>query len=361
MSASAQQVRFRVYAPGLSDTTKIFITGSNPAIGNWNPSVKQMNYQGNNIWETGISLQEPVVLQYKYTLGSWNREALSASGGVLPNHVLVVQHDTLVMDTVMKWRSAANSVKGNIKYHQSMKAEGLKDRDIIVWLPPGYDSTNKRYPVLYMQDGQNLFDASTSAFGTEWRADETADSLIRNGLIPPVIIVGIYNTSDRSDEYLPWKKNAAYKYFLVHKLKGFIDSTYRTKKDPANTMIGGSSAGGILAFMMVWEYPRVFSKAICMSPAFVSPDGFKDKFDYVTTVRQGEQKPKKVFFYIDNGGRDLDKLLQPGVEQMISALTFKHYRGGKDYVFIRDEEATHNEAAWAKRFPYALKRLLANY
>ena len=364
ISASAQQVRFRVFAPGLSDTNIIYITGSHPSIGNWDPSKKSLSYQGNSVWETSISLSEPLILQYKYTLGSWAREALGISGNTLPNHVLVIQHDTTIADTVMRWKSVGERQKtltGNFRYHQAMKAEGLKDRDITVWLPPGYDSTDKKYPVLYLQDGQNLFDVTTSAFGTEWRVDESADSMIRSGTIPPLIIVGINNTADRSDEYLPWQKNKAYKNFLVHKLKAFIDSAYRTKKDAANTIIGGSSAGGILAFMMVWEYPQVFSKAICMSPAFVNPEGFKDKFDYVTTVKEGERRPKKVFFYIDNGGRDLDKLLQPGVDDMLKGLAAWRLRPGKDFVFIHDETATHNEGAWAKRFPYALKRVFANY
>jgi predicted alpha/beta superfamily hydrolase len=367
-TASAQQVRFRLFAPGLSDTSNVYITGSHTSLGNWDPGIKNLRYNGNNLWEINISLSGPITLEYKYTLGSWSREAQSAGGSTLPNKVLDVKGDTLVIDTVYLWKASVDagktitsSLKGNFRYHRAMQPEGLKERDVIVWLPPGYDSTDKRYPVIYLQDGQNLFDVSTSAFGNEWRVDETADSMVRAGTIPPVIIVGINNTSDRSDEYLPWKKNAAYKNFLVHKLKPFIDSAYRTKKDAANTIVGGSSAGGIFAFMIVWEYPRVFSKAICMSPAFVSPDGFKDKFDYVINVREAEQRPKKVFFYIDNGGRDLDKLLQPGVDQMISALAQKRYRGGKDYVFIRDEAATHNEAAWANRLPYALKRLFANY
>ena len=362
-AAAAQQVKFRLFAPGLTDTSKVYIAGSHPSIGNWDPGSKNMSYQGNNIWEMTISLSEPIVLQYKYTLGSWNKEAVSTAGMGLPNHVLVVQHDTLVTDTVQRWKSstALKTLTGNFNFLRDMKAAGLRDRDVTVWLPPGYDSTKKRYPVIYLQDGQNLFDVSTSAFGTEWRVDETADSLIKAGTIPPVIIVGINNTSDRSEEYLPWKKNEAYKNFLVHQLKPFIDSAYRTKKDAAHTIVGGSSAGGILAFMMVWEYPQVFSKAICMSPAFLSPEGFSDKFDYVSKVRESEIRPKKVFFYIDNGGKDLDKLLQPGVDQMISALASKKYRGGKDYVFIRDEAATHNEVAWSKRLPYALKRVFANY
>lgn len=251
----------------------------------------------------------------------------------------------------------SQGVTGTVRYHRGVTGEGLKERDVVVWLPPGYEQGKQRYPVLYLQDGQNVFDPSTSAFGKEWRADETADSLVRADAIKPMIIVAIYNTPDRNKEYLPWEKNQAYKDFLVKKLKPFIDTEYRTRKDARYNYIGGASAGGILAFMMVWEYPEVFSKAMCMSPAFRNPDGFKEAFNIIPDVREGARRPRHVFFYIDNGGKDLDQLLQPGVDELIAALTVKAYRAGKDFVFIKDLQATHNEEAWAKRLPDALIRI----
>lgn len=253
-----------------------------------------------------------------------------------------------------------SGIKGVLQYHRGFKGDSLKDRDVVVWLPPGYDSSKARYPVLYLQDGQNLFDPATSAFGKEWRADETADSLIRSGMLKPVIIVGIYNTADRSDEYLPWKKNALYQQFIIKTLKPFIDKEYRTRKEAKYNFIGGASAGATIAFMMVWEHPDVFSKAICMSPAFKNPDGFKEAFNYIPEVKEGPRHPRKIFVYMDNGGKDLDQLLQPGVDEMIRALMSKKFRAGRDFVFLRDEPASHNEEAWARRLPYALQRLLGN-
>lgn len=115
--------------------------------------------------------------------------------------------------------------------------------------------------------------------------------------------------------------------------------------------------GGIISFMIVWTYPNIFSKAICMSPAFRNPDGYDYKFDFVKVVNE-TKKRKDVRFYIDNGGIGLESELQPGIDEMLQALKTKKYKEGKDYMFVQDESASHNEAAWAKRFPEAILWLL---
>jgi predicted alpha/beta superfamily hydrolase len=250
-------------------------------------------------------------------------------------------------------------ITGTVNYHPAVKANGLQERNLIVWLPPDYDQDpKKRYPVLYMHDGQNIFDPSTSFIGIDWQIDEAADSLIRAGEIPPVIIVGIFNTSDRTMEYTPGAKGQAYMDFVVNTVKPFIDSNYQTLTDRENTFVGGSSAGGIISFMLTWEYPEIFSKAICMSPAFRNPDGFNYQFNYVTTVQETQNPPENVFFYMDNGGIELDAMLQPGIDEMLLALDSKGYRLDRDFVFVKDDDATHNETAWAERFPNALKLVL---
>src|SRR5690606_28646700 len=148
---------------------------------------------------------------------------------------------------------------GTVVYHRNLTADSLKPRDLIVWLPPGYEKTSKRYPVLYMHDGQNVFDPATSSCGGDWRIDEIADSLIRSKQMDPAIIVGIYNCSDRMEEYVPGAKGRAYMDFVANTVKPLIDQYYRTRPGAKHTLTGGSSAGGILAFMLAWEYPHVFS------------------------------------------------------------------------------------------------------
>lgn len=359
--AFAQQaihVKILLESKTLADTTSVYITGSLPELGNWNPAKVKMEYEGKHLWSKTITLNQPQSFAYKYTLGSWDREATNAEAQALPNFSVRILGDTTIKNEVHHWldksaKPITGGVTGKTVLHQGLSGKGIQDRNLIVWLPPGYEAGSKRFPVLYMHDGQNVFDPTTSSFGVDWQIDETADSLIKAGAIQPAIIVGIYNTSDRSAEYTPGEKGNAYMNFVVNTVKPFIDENYRTKTGPKHTFTGGSSAGGIISFMLAWEHPKVFSKAICMSPAFKI-----QHIDYVKDVRSYQGKKKKLFFYIDNGGIDLEERLQPGIDEMLTALKEKGYKEGKDYIWIKDPQAKHFEAAWAKRMPVALKAIL---
>lgn len=351
------KVTFRIHAPALPDTQQVYLSGSTPELGNWQPNRVALQHTGGQVWERTLFLKAQSIA-YKFTLGSWDTEASDATGKPLPNFSLQLNGDTTVQHDVKDWlkkgeRKVSGGITGTVTYHRSLAADSLKPRDLIVWLPPGYEKGNKRYPVLYMHDGMNVFDPATSSFGVDWRIDETADSLIRSKQMQPAIIVGIYNTPDRMEEYVPGAKGSAYMDFVVNTVKPLIDQTYRTKPGAKHTLTGGSSAGGIMAFMLAWEHPQVFSKAICMSPAFKIMH-----IDYVKDVQAYTGKKKKLKFYIDNGGIDLEARLQPGIDEMLAALQRKGYREGKDYLWVLDEKAQHNEAAWAKRMPAALKFLL---
>ena len=359
------RITFVLNSPDLPDTTSVFITGSIEALGSWNPGKIKMDAKGNHIWTKEITVTNIKSIEYKYTLGSWQREGASATGAALPNFNSSVSETKVINDKILFWtnRSAQRTVEGKItgqvKYHRNLKGEGINDRDIIVWLPPGYDAQKKtRYPVLYMQDGQNIVDPATSSFGVDWKIDESLDSLIKNKIIEPVIVVGIYNTNNRMKEYTPGDKGNAYMNFVVNTVKPLIDSAYSTKSDRAHTMVGGSSAGGIFSFMLVWEHPDVFSKAICMSPAFRLPNGMAGDWNYVTTVHESKPKFKDLFFYIDNGGVGLESELQPGIDEMLPILKAKGYKEGVNFIFIQDKNARHFESEWAKRFPLAIKWLL---
>ncbi|MFD2512889.1 alpha/beta hydrolase-fold protein [Pontibacter locisalis] len=353
------KINFQMVSPSLADTATVYITGNMPQLGNWNPAKVAMKYIGNHTWTKTIKLPHPYnYLEYKYTLGSWDREATDNKAQPLQNFGLKVTQDTTVRNEIQHWlKKESHTFKGGVtgktEIHKAVSGGNLLKRDLIVWLPPGYESGTKQYPVLYMHDGQNIFDPSTSSFGTDWQIDETADSLIRIGAIEPVIIVGINNTPDRSEEYTPGKKGSAYMDFVVNTVKPFIDQTYRTKKEREHTFTGGSSAGGIMSFMLAWEYPAIFSKAICMSPAFKI-----QHIDFVKDVRSYQGEKKRLYFYIDNGGLELEERLQPGIDEMLIALEEKGYVEGKDFIWIKDATAKHNEAAWAKRMPVALKAIL---
>ena len=361
----ALRVTFILNSPDLPDDTSVYITGSVEQLGMWNPAKVKMESKGGHTWIKEILINRPLSIEYKYTLGSWEREGANADGSPLSNFNTNVSQDKTVKDTVLFWtkgprqRVVHGQITGTVKYHRTLKGAGIQDRDLIVWLPPGYEADkSRRYPVIYMHDGQNIFDPVTSAFGVDWSIDETADDLIKKKVIEPVIVVGIYNTSDRMKEYTPGDKGTAYMEFVVKTVKPLIDSTYRTKPDRKNTIVGGSSAGGIISFMLVWEHPDVFSKAICMSPAFKTPVSMAAGWDYAKVVATSSDRKKDVFFYIDNGGVGLESQLQPGIDEMINALKSKGYKEGKDFVVVIDPTAKHSEADWAKRFPNAVQLML---
>lgn len=251
-------------------------------------------------------------------------------------------------------------VTGNLVYQRSVKGGGLADRDVVVWLPPGYEeNSDEHYPVLYMHDGQNLFDPATSYAGVDWSIDEAMDRLIRSGRVAPMIVVGVYNSADRTAEYSPGEMGTTYMAFIIDVVKPMIDQAYRTRPERQHTLVGGASSGGTISFMLAWDHPEIFSGAICMSPAFkVGPGQDFSPFDFIGYFEKTRALPRDVFFYIDNGGVGLDEILQPGIEDMLGSLERWGYRASEDWVFNRDPNAKHDEAAWAMRFPDALIRTL---
>ena len=261
-----------------------------------------------------------------------------------------------------------HTLTGDIRAHKSFHSKILNnDRDVIVYLPPGYEARKSRhYPVFYMHDGQNLFDGATSFIpGQEWRVDETAQALIAAGKIEPLIIVGIYNSSkDRINEYTP-AEDARYKMggkadlygrMLVEELKPFIDKTYRTSKDAKHTGLGGSSLGGLVSLYLGLKYNKVFGALAVLSPSV----WFADKY----IVRYVEALPKKpkVRIWLDIGtkeGRNAEEAQQTvaGARVLKETLLKKGWKLGKDLSYFEAEGAEHNEQAWAARTEQILRFL----
>lgn len=360
------QVTFQLDAPGLDDNVPVFVTGSLPALGNWNPGEKQMKSMGDHRWSFQISVKPDYPIEYKYTLGSWNKEAADDDGQPLQNFAIRPKTDITTKDRILKWTDGANKkvvgqITGSVKYHRQLEFEGLLPRDVIVWLPPDYANSEQRYPVLYMHDGQNIVDPKTSSFGVDWQIDEILTKLIAANKVKPLIVVGIYNTPQRGKDYLPGEQSTKYENFICDKLKPLIDKTYRTDPSREATAIAGSSAGGICAFAIAWDRPNIFSKAICMSAAFQfrRPDGSLN-VDYLTQFKQSHRPDLTPYLYLDNGGVGLEEILQPGIDAMLAALKEKGLKPGTDFTWKKFPEARHNEAAWAQRLPGALELLFGN-
>jgi len=211
-----------------------------------------------------------------------------------------------------------------------------------VFTPPGYyENTIERYPVLYMQDGPNLFFPQEAFAGEHWRVPETLLTLDSMNLIRKTVVVGIY-PNERIDEYTK-PGYEEYAQFLVNDLKPFIDSSYRTLKDPHNTAVMGSSLGGVVSFYIAWQHPDVFGKAACMSSTF----GFRD--DLMQRVMTEEKRPIQI--YLDSGWPEDN---YEATRSMRDLLVRRGYEFGVDLLYFAFPEADHNEREWGMRshIPY---------
>ena len=235
-------------------------------------------------------------------------------------------------------------ILGHVEYQYQFTSRYLKnERDLIIWLPPSYYKSKKRYPVLYVQDGQNLFNPSTAFNGNDWRVDETIQFLLDKKLIEEFIVVGIYNTPNRLDEYnLFTDAGKYYSLFLVNELKTFIDTNYRTKQNAGNTGIMGSSMGGLISFQNAWVLPHVFGKAACLSNSFWVND--KMIFDFVqeTVVKRKNQK-----IYIDCG--TAEKQLIRDNKRMCAMLRRMGVDKENSVYCHFEKDGKHTEIDWANR------------
>jgi predicted alpha/beta superfamily hydrolase len=230
-------------------------------------------------------------------------------------------------------------------------------RDITLYLPPSYDENlAKRYPVLYMHDGQNLFDAGSAFGGVEWQVDESFDRLIGQGTVREAIVVGIANTEDRISEYTPTADpdygggNAdAYLDFVQQTLKPYVDAHYRTLTGVPDTLMMGSSLGGLLSCYAGWTRSTVYGAVGCMSSSFWW-DG--EAFTHNVESTQGK---RPVRFYLDAGGDD-DGAAESA--RFRDALLDHGYVSGDDLLYVFDPAGAHNESSWARRLPTALQYLL---
>jgi predicted alpha/beta superfamily hydrolase len=351
LQGQEKEVTIRVVAPlSTPRDAEIFITGNHPLLGDWNAERTAMKRENDSVWSFSSRFAENLELEFKITRGNWNTEALYEASSVPPNTTLTVKNDTVVTLRPIGWKDFGFKIEGGItgtvRYHRGLRTNDLPNpRDVIVWLPPSYEKEEtKHYPVLYMHDGQNIIDPTTSFGGFDWRVDEVVDSLVKKNRIEEIIVVGIYNTKDRGQEYSDTKLGRAYVEFVIHTLKPLIDSTYRTKPQPKHTGVMGSSMGGLISFLFAWWHPEVFSKAGCLSSAFLV-----DSNKILRDVKMYAGSKKNIRIYLDDGSVGLEARLKPGYDEMITLLREKGYAEGKDLEYFHDVGAEHNERAWGRR------------
>ena len=363
LSASSQQkIRFEINSLPANEpaNSSIFIAGS---FNSWNPQNKDFQFQKN---EKGYFLELSLSTgsyEYKITRGGWDKVECTKEGKDVGNRTLKVDADANVEISVEGWRDlfATSSQPKKSTANKNVRVLDTaffipqlnRIRRVWVYLPPTYNSSSKKYPVLYMHDGQNVFDDATS-FSGEWGVDEAIDTL---GLkYKECIVVGIDNGGDkRLNEYCPYdfslngiaahnKTNIGegrkYVGFLVKTLKPFIDKKYRTLKDQKNTFTAGSSMGGLISMYAVLEYPKVFGGAGVFSPAFwVAPKIFDD------IKAKGKKVNAKIYFYAgDAEGETM-------VPMTIRAFNEMHRVSKSKMVEVIRAGGKHNEPRWRVEFP----------
>ena len=291
----------------------------------------------------------------------------------------------LLIITMMSSFKLVGQVQGTLNHYEDFESEFVESRNVDVWLPDGYDdSEGKNFSVIYMQDGQNLFNPETSYSGEEWGVDEAITKLVKERKIPGVIVVGIWNTPKRYQEYMPEKPfnklsrrtkgklmkkfggmplSDEYLKFMVEELKPFIDSVYRTNSGRENTYLMGSSMGGLISIYALCEYPQIFRGAGCLSTHWignheVEPHEVSDAF--VTYLIESLPDAGGHLLYFDYGTATLDSLYQPHQHKIDKVMMDKDYRIGLDWMTKKYDGHEHNEIYWRKRLDVPLMFLLGD-
>ena len=271
-----------------------------------------------------------------------------------------------------------------------LKSRYADPRRVVVWLPDGYQTHGRKYAVLYMHDGQNLFDKATAGYGMEWGIDETLGRLIREKKVRPTIVVGIWNTPKRLQEYVPSKAFASlppayrgrvaalyggeplsdgYLKFLVRELRPMIDRRFNVKTDRANTVIMGSSMGSLISLYAIDQYPQVFGGAGMMSthwPLSFKPDGkpiSDEEYEAVSSTFEryltpALPAPATHKLYFDHGSETEDAIYARYQERVDRVVARRGYRQGINWLTRSFPGQKHNEISWASRVEIPLRFLL---
>jgi len=342
----------------------IHISGDRADLGNWD-GVGQTLYRGvDGRMAIMLQLPNPTTFAFKFTRGSWDTVEKALDGSERDNRSATLSSAFARVElSVLAWRDLIppKPTAGRVDLVDAFPSTHLvPDRDLVIYVPPGYgDAANAavRYPVLYMHDGQNLMDPRTSAFGTEWQVDETAEMLISAGDVTPVIIVGVGNTGDRMSEYTPVVDSEYgggdadnYGRFLVEELMPYIDSHYRTQTAAATTGLAGSSLGGLVSLYLGLEYPNDFGRLGVVSPSVWWAD------QYIVGYVNALTTKAPLHIWLDIGTNEGMETLSDA-RLLRDALTAKGWVLRTDLTYREYQGASHNEAAWAARFDEILKDL----
>ena len=332
---------------------KVFVAGN---FNNWNPQQERYALQNK-----AITLIVPKgVLEFKLTRGGWDKVELGKDGILIENRRVQVDSDTVINVAIEHWAdhfpfmSKQSSANSNVRVLDTafyMPQLG-RHRRVWVYLPESYGASRKKYPVLYMHDGQNVFDAATS-FSGEWGVDEALDTL--GPQVGETIVVAIDNGGDkRLNEYAPYDmekygkgEGDQYVDFIVKTLKPYIEKNFRVKKCRKHRFIAGSSMGGLISFYAMLKYPKTFGGAGVFSPAFWIVPQLKEGL-----AEKARKVKGKIYFF---AGKQESESMVP---DMLAVFEQMNQHSKATMTSVIRTEGKHAEATWRQEFPLFYKWLM---
>jgi len=345
----------------------IYLAGT---INAWQPGDEdwRLTLRDDGRYQIDIPVDKARGARFKFTRGNWETVEKDLRGREIKNRHLSGRR-VLVELRIQAWRDSFDvqtkdsTISGTVIERHDLRINSLNRQALLyIYLPPDYDSSDKRYPVFYMHDGQNLFDNAT-AKKVEWNVDEFLESSFKAGASAGMIVVGIASSSDRMNEYSPFRdrifssdpKGEHYIQWLVSELIPFINTEYRTLAAPEHTLIGGSSMGALISLYAALRKPGVFGGVLCMSSAFWIGD--RSILDFIR-----ENPPQnRISIYLDIGTREwrnpiLDTQMVEHSRQVRDAL-LEAGTDPDDLQLVIEDRAIHDEVAWSRRFPKAFEWL----
>lgn len=395
-------VRVTIVATVPENSGRVFLAANLPELGPWRADGLEMDGQGRERVAT-LRAQIGATIEFKVTQGVWEREGLGPSGTVMPNSRIEVDGDERASIEIVDWKHDINEyvadpagagVLGELIYWRDVASPLLEHpRHVSIYLPPQYSAdAAARFPVIYAQDGQNLFDPRIANTGIDWGVDEAMQALVAEGAAEAAIVVGIWSTPARRFEYAPagvlarvsgemrlaaseefpeqLRAGDAYLRFIVEELKPRIDREFRTRPGREGTFLMGSSMGALISVYGMAEYPHVFGGAAGLSmhwPVGVSERNFVEReqawrpaiiaalADYFAAKRLD---PARHRLWVDHGTGFLDHLYVPYQEAMLPVLNGAGYVNGQTLQARVYPGANHNETAWRARLHEPLAFLL---
>lgn len=334
----------------------IFVAGS---FNGWNPADSNYKLMQNEAQQWVVEMPQQNqgnTISFKFTRGDWNKVEKGVNGEEIADRQFEYGNGDTVYFDIANWADQGGGGNSTAAENVQILDEAFyipeldRSRRVWIYLPPDYDQTNDRYPVLYMHDGQNIFDAYTSYVG-EWEVDETLNNLYAQGIQVPIVVGIDHGGTERINEYLPWINNQyggglgdEYVDFLVQTLKPYIDENFRTLPDRENTGVMGSSMGGLISHYAALKFQDVFSKAGIFSPAYWISDS-------VWTFTSGVIKQQNMRLYQLIGGEEGEEYVQ-GMWNMHDALSGMGF--GEDELLSEEiAGGQHTESCWRDHFATA--------